>query len=102
MGGEGERGIEKEGDRKGGRMGRRVGRKKRKKSGPLEPFENFLMHLGKYFENLDNSTLYTVTYYAVLVCCLNHKLHANGLIHKPIDILYESLVFRNEEFVFKI
>lgn len=79
-----------------------MGEKERNKNGPLEPFSNFLMHLGKYFENLDNTALCTVTYCTGLVCCLNHKLHANGLIHKPIDILYESLVFRNEEFVFKI
>lgn len=54
-----------------------------RKGRSLEAFENFLMHQAKYFENLDNTTLYIVTYYMVLVCCLNHKLHANGLIHKP-------------------
>lgn len=43
------------------------------------------MHQAKYFENLDNNTtLYIVTYYTALLCCLNHKLHANGLIHKPL------------------
>lgn len=57
---------------------------------PQESFENFLRHQTKYFENVDNTTLYIVTYYTVLVCCLNHKLHANGLIHKPLTFFMSS------------
>lgn len=71
-----ERGIEwgrKEGREAGGKEGR-----------SLEAFENFLMHQAKYFENFrQHYSLYS-TYYMVLVYCLNHKLHANGLIHKPL------------------
>lgn len=71
-----------DGGREDGR--RREGAREGREGRSLEPFENFLMHQAKYFENLDNTTLYIVTYYMVLVCCLNHKLHANGLIHKPL------------------
>lgn len=78
---------EEEGKKKGRREGREAGRgrgKGERKDGPLESFENFLRHQVKYFETVDNTTLYIVAYYTVLVCCLNHKLHANGLIHKPL------------------
>ena len=68
----------------GGREAGRGRGKGERKDGPLESFENFLRHQVKYFETVDSTTLYIVTYYTVLVCCLNHKLHANGLIHKPL------------------
>lgn len=74
----------KEGRQEGWKEGGKEGIKGERKEGPLGPFENSLMPQAKYFENLDNTTLYIVTYYTVLVCCLNHKLHANGLIHKPL------------------
>ena len=80
-------GGRKEEGKKRRREGREVGRgrgKGERKDGPLESFENFLRHQVKYFETVDSTTLYIVTYYTVLVCCLNHKLHANGLIHKPL------------------
>ena len=81
---EAENGGRKEGRNGGRREGERERGKEEWKGGPQESFENFLRHQTKYFENVDNTTLYIVTYYTVLVCCLNHKLHANGLIHKPL------------------
>lgn len=80
-------GREKERRREGGRREARRGRRKgERKDGPLESFfENFLRHQVKYFETVDNTTLYSY-YYTVLVCCLNHKLHAIGLIHKPLHL----------------
>lgn len=80
-------GRKEEREKKGRREGREAGRgrgKGERKDGLPESFENFLRHRVKYFETVDNTTLYIVTYYTVLVCCLNHKLHANGLIHKPL------------------
>lgn len=41
--------------------------------------------LAKYFASVEsNAALSSVTYYMGLWYCLNHKLHANGLIHKPL------------------
>lgn len=79
----------KERRKEGGREGKREGRME-EWAFPQESFENFLRHQTKYFENVDNTTLYIVTYYTVLVCCLNHKLHANGLIHKPLTFFMSS------------
>ena len=79
-----DRGRGRELDKRGRKEGEREWGEEERKAGLLESFENFLMHQAKHFENLDTTTLSIVTYYTVLLCCLNHKLHANGLIHKPL------------------